>query len=247
MKTPILPVLLILASWPLSRPLAFAQAQAAAPPPTAEPHHRLLLQNNAVLVFALTLKPNEQAYARYDHNFLTVALEDCELVLWSEGQSPVANFGFKPGDVHFLFNGPPRGFRNDQTRECRSAIVEFLDPKVTTYGYQSQTGRWDYGASGIAPPSDPAARFVNQMLIGTAAVKDVQLLAGDPFPPPDKAIAELLIPVSDVDFKTQGDVHLRQASGKATWMGTGRSSDLTNASAGPVRFVVVELPGGVTP
>ena len=37
-----------------------------------------------------------------------VALEDCEMVLWSEGQSPVANFGFKAGDVHFLFRGRPR-------------------------------------------------------------------------------------------------------------------------------------------
>jgi hypothetical protein len=57
----------------------------------------------------------------------------------------------------------------------------------------------------------------------------------------------LLIPVSDVDFKTQSDVHVRKASGKAIWMRAGRTSDLTNASGGPVRFVVVELPGGATP
>jgi hypothetical protein len=246
MPAHILPVLLLLASWPLFGSLSLAQAQTASAP-TAEPHHHLLLENDAVRVFALTLKPSEQAYARYDHNFLLVALEDCEMVLWSEGQSPVANFGFKPGDVHFLYSGPPRGFRNDRTTECRSAIVEFLDPKVTTYGYQSQIGRWDYGASGIAPPPDPEVKFVDQLLIGTAAVKDVQLLAGDSFPPPGKGIAELLIPVSDVDFKTQSDVHVRKASGKAIWMGAGRTSDLTNASGGPVRFVVVELPAGATP
>src|ERR1017187_6002895 len=76
MKAHILPVLLLLASWPLSRSLSFAQEQTAAAP-TAEPHHRLLLENDAVLVFALTLKPTEQAYARYDHNLLMVALEDC--------------------------------------------------------------------------------------------------------------------------------------------------------------------------
>ncbi len=246
MKAHILPGLLVLASWPLFGSLSFAQAQTAAAP-TAEPHHHLLLENDAALVFSLTLKPSEQAYARYDHNLLLVALEDCEMVLWSEGQSPVASFVFKAGDVHFLYSGPPRGFRNDRTTECRSAIVEFLDPKVTTYGYQSQIGRWDYGASGIAPPPDPEVKFVDQLLIGTAAVKDVQLLAGDSFPPPDKGIAELLIPVSDVDFKTQSDVHVRKASGKAIWMGAGRTSDLTNASGGPVRFVVVELPAGAAP
>ena len=27
--------------------------------------------------------------------------------------------------------------------------VEFLDPKVTNYGYQSNTGTWDYGPSGL--------------------------------------------------------------------------------------------------
>jgi hypothetical protein len=246
MRAHILPVLLLLASGPLSEVPSFAQTQTAAAP-TAEPHHHLLLENDAVLVFALTLKPTEQAYAHYDHNFLMVALEDCEMVLWSEGQSPIANFMFKPGDVHFLYSGPPRGFRNDRTTQCRTAIIEFLDPKVTTYGYQSQIGRWDYGASGIAPPPDPDAKFMDQMLIGTAAVKDVQLLAGDSFPPPDKGIAELLIPVSDVDFKTESDVHVRKASGKAVWMGAGRTSDLINASGGPVRFVMVELPGGATP
>ena len=51
MKAPMLPVLLVLACWPLS--VSFSHAQPATAP-TADPHHHLLLENDGVRLFALT-------------------------------------------------------------------------------------------------------------------------------------------------------------------------------------------------
>ncbi len=207
---------------------------------TAEPHHHLLLQNDQVRVFGFALKPGEQAYVKHEHNFLFTMLDDCQMVLWSEGQSPITSFIFKQGDTRLFYSGAPRGYRNDQTQTCRGAIVEFLDPKVTTYGFQAD-GQWGYGPTSIGNPVDPRAKFKSELALGTASVAYVQLLAGDSFPAPEKGVAELLIPVTDVDFKTQGDIHLRKSPGEATWLGEGRKSDLENASGAPLRFLMVQL------
>src|ERR1700690_1704370 len=182
-------------------PLAWAQT---AVDMAAEPHHHQLLEKDQVRVFALALKPTEQAYTRHEHNLLIVTLADPELVIWSEGQSALPNFRLPQGEARFAFGGHAIGFRNDRSSEYRGVIVEFLNPKVTTYGFRYD-GSWDYASGAINPPVDPHAKFTNGMKLGVASAGDVQLLAGDSFPPPDKASSEVLIPISDLDLKFQGE------------------------------------------
>jgi hypothetical protein len=238
MRVCIRPLFFFFAFLSLSVSLAWAQIAADI---AAEPHHRLLLHNDQVQVFAFTLKLNEHAYVKQDHNSLMVTLEDCEMVMWGEGQSEITTFLLKQGDTRFSYAGPPRGFRNDRNQGCRQVVVEFLDPKVTTFSYDPATGYWDYAVKGGGTPVDSKTKFVSGFSISTGNVGFAQLLPGDSFPPPAKDIAELLIPVTDADFKTKGDVHIRKSSGEMLWMGTGRQSDLTNASNGPARFVMVQL------
>jgi hypothetical protein len=238
MRVHIVPGLFLFASLTLSA--SWAQAQVAADI-AAEPHHRLLLQNDQVRVFGFKLKPNEQAYVKQDHNSLMVTLEDCEMVVWSEGHSDVTSFAFKQGYTHFSYAGPPVGFRDARNQECSDVIVEFLDPKVTTYGYDPATNSWDYNAVGISDPVDPTTKFVGAFSISIGKVVFAHLLPGDSFPAPENKTAELLISVTDVDLKTKGDVHIRKPSGAALWMGTDRQSDLTNAGGVPARFVMVQL------
>lgn len=222
----------------LLAPLAWAQTAADI---TNEPHHHLLLQYDQVRVFALTLKPTEQSYTRHEHNFLLVTLQDSELVIWSEGQSAVQSFRLPRAETRFVFGGRAVGFRNDRSEEYRGVIVEFLSPKVTTYGYQAQSGTWDYASGAINSPVDPHVKFMNGMQLGTASAVDVQLLANDSFPAPDKTSAELLIPISEVDFRAQEDEHIRRQPGEIVWIPAGRKVPLVNSSAQPARFVDVEL------
>ncbi len=207
----------------------------------AEPHHHLLLQNDQVRVFALTLKPTEQSYTRHEHNFLLITLQDSELVIWSEGQSAVQSFRLPRAETRFVFGGRAVGFRNDRSEEYRGVIVEFLSPKVTTYGYQSQTGTWDYASGAINSPVDPHVKFMNGMQLGTASAVDVQLLANDAFLAPDKASVELLIPVSEVDLRGQDDEHIRRQPREIVWIPSDRKAALVNSSPQPARFVDVEM------
>ena len=219
----------------------FASAQTATDM-ASDPHHQLLIDNSQVRVFAITLRPNEQSFTSHEHNFLMVTLQDCEIVMWPEGRSDIQSFHLGEADVRFLFGNRARGLRNERNTTYRSITVEFLDPKVMTYTYQRDSGAWDYGDSVLRPPVDPHAKFANSLGLGAATATDVQLLPRDSYPLPEKFASELLIPVTDVDFKTEGDTHMRKSSGEAVWIPAGRKFPLSNAAGDAIRFVVVEFP-----
>lgn len=205
----------------------------------SDPHYRLLLQNDQVRVFSLTLNQSEQTFIRYERNFLFITLQDSELVIWAEGSSPIPHYQFRQAEVHFWL-GATEGMRNDSSRTFRAVIIDFLNPKITTYQYDYQNG-WGYDSGAISQPGDPHAKFVGAISLGAGRACDVQLLPDDFFPPPEKQAGELLIPVTDVDLRTEGDIHLRKASGEAVWIAEGRKYDLTNTSNGPERFAIVQL------
>jgi hypothetical protein len=222
----------------LLAPMAWAQST---PDMASAPHYRLLLSNDQVRVFAVTLRPTERTMARHDHNFLVVTLQDSEVVIWPEGASDITNFRFNQGDVRFSFGGRASGIRNDRTSEYRNITVEFLNPKVTSYGYQPNTGTWEFGSGGINPPVDPNARFKNTLHLGAASVSDIQLLPRDPLGAPELSGPELLIAVTDIDLKAGESERIRKSSGDVVWIPAGRKSTPMNISTDPVRLVLVEF------
>jgi hypothetical protein len=219
-------------------PMAWAQS---APDMASAPHYRLLLSNDQVRVFAVTLRAMERTMARHDHNFLVITLQDCEVVMWPEGASDITNFRFNPGDVRFSIGGRAMGIRNDRASEYRNITVEFLNPKVTSFGYQANLGTWEFGASGINPPVDPHARFKNTLHLGGASVSDIQLLPRDTLATPESSGPELLIAVTDIDLKTSESERIRKSSGDVVWIPAGRKSAPMNVSTDPVRLDLVEF------
>lgn len=123
-----------------------------------EPHHHVLLENRLVRVFAVAIPPHEESYVRHERNFLAVAMQDGEIVMWRAGAADVMRVPTKQSDARFFWSGFVRGMRNESSAEYRNITIEFLDPRVTTYGYRWQTGRWDYGSNAIVRPVDPLAR-----------------------------------------------------------------------------------------
>lgn len=220
---------------------ATAAAQSA-PDMASAPHYRLLLSNDQVRVFSVDLRTNERTMARHDHNFLVITLQDCEVIMWPEGASDITNFRFSKGDVRFGIGGRASGIRNDETTEYRNVTVEFLNPNVTNYGYQTTTGTWDYGASGVNPPLDPHANFRSVLRLGDATVNDFQLLSRDPLPLPEKKDGpELLVAVTDVDLKSSEYERIRKSSGDVVWIPPGRKSTPTNAATSAARFILINF------
>ena len=102
---------------------------------TAEPHHNLLLENDSVRAFAVTIPPREGTQlTRHEHNFLVVTFQDSEIASWAEGEAGVLTYRFRTNDIHFYFGGQARAMRNDTSSAYHNLTVEFLNPRVTTYG-----------------------------------------------------------------------------------------------------------------
>jgi len=213
--------------------LAFAQQAVDL---AAEPHYRLLLENDQVRVFALTLHRDESAFVRLQHSFMTVTLQDGEIIIWDDGKSAIQHFQVHKGETSFrcwssvcltpeqLAKGLSGGFRNDRPNDYRNITVEFLDPNI---GWAQLSG------GTISPP--------DSMFLGGAIVADVLLQAGESFPAPEKRGAALLIPVSDVDLKGAGGVRIRESSGQVAWISASHTSNLTNAGQEAARFIIVEF------
>ncbi|MBZ5599769.1 MAG: hypothetical protein LAN83_15770 [Acidobacteriia bacterium] len=208
---------------------------------TSEPHHRLLLENDKVRVFEVAIGAHTSTQlTRHEHNYLVVTLADCEIASWGEGQAGVITYRYNQNDVRFFFGGPARTMRNDTPNEYHNLTVEFLNPKVTSFGYQPGAGHWEYGSSALPPPVDSRAKFASVMALGEATVKDVQLLPDDSYPAPEKEGAELVIALSDFDLKTEKN-RIRKSQGELYWVEPGRKSELVNNGTDPARFVVIEL------
>jgi len=170
-----------------------------------------------------------------------VTLQDFEVVMWGEGQSPIQSFHFGQGDARFVFSGRSIGMRNDKTTQYRNITVEFLNPKVISVGYQPDTRTWGYVEAGINPPGDPHAKFVAQINLQAAVATEAQLLPGDSLPAPDKPANEMLIPITDIDLKRTDGTHIRKASGEAIWLGDGRKTELANFGTDNAGLVMVQL------
>jgi hypothetical protein len=229
-------LILFLAQW------SFAQStDSSAPDMTSAPYFEQVLKNDNVRVFLLTLGYGKQVMVSHPYNFLMVTLQDCEVVMWPEGKSDVTSFRISQGDARFSYAGTPRGIRNEQTQTFRAIFVEFMNPKVTTFGYQSDSNSWAYGVSSTPVAVDPHAKFSNTLNLQSATVTDVHLLSGDSLDPPEKPKPELLIPVSDVDLSAGHSLKINNSSGEVTWIPLGRKSALENNSADPARFVLVDF------
>jgi hypothetical protein len=238
----ILPAFALLAGfmpWHSAATPPFAAGQQQSPAAIdQDPHFRLLLENPHVRVFALTLSPNNESFVRYEHNVVTVAPEDGEVIMWKEGESPIQHFRVNRGQIQFFLGQSVRGYRNDAKRsDFRNVTVEFLDQGVTTYGYRYYTGKWDYGPSILNPPVDATGHFVNSLDLNRAVASDVQLLPQE-FLPPSKR-PQTLVAISPVDLRL-GKRRIRLEPGEVLWL-EGREAELVNGANDPARFAVVEL------
>lgn len=205
----------------------------------AEPHYRLLLENDQVQVYRLTLHPDESALVRLHHSFLTVALQDGEIIIWDEGKSPIAHFQVHQGETNFhclstvcltpeqAEKGIAGGFRNDRPNDYRNITVEFPDPKIG----------WSMPAGGLLGPP-------GSMFLGGALVADVLLQPGDSFPAPDSPGPQLIISLTEVNLKNGAGTRIRKPAGGVAWIPAGQASALANSGHEAARFIAIAFRPG---
>lgn len=210
--------------------------------PASEPHHKLLLDNEHMRVFAVAIPSHQQFYVRQERSVLLVALQDGEIAMWRQGQSPIQHFLIKRGEIRFFRATGARGTRNDSNSEYRNVTVAFKNPQVTNYGYRADRGKWDFGPSVMEMPVDPHGHFVNSLDLEKAIANDVQLLSGENVTLSEAPTGALLIALSDVELGigSARDDRIDLAEGDVRWL-PGGSPTLTNLARSPARFVLVKI------
>lgn len=204
-------------------------------------HHHLILGNEQVRLFSVDLGAHESTpLIRHEHNYLVITLADSEIASWAEGQAGVITYQYKQYDVRFFFGGPARALRNDTPNAYHNLTIEFLNPKVTTLGYAPKAGHWQYGSSAMLPPADPKKAFVDILDLGEAKVKDLQLLPDDEYAEPEQPVNELVIPLTDIEFK-EGTERIRKSQSEPLWIPAGREKKIVNDATFSSRMVVLEL------
>lgn len=134
------------------------------------------------------------------------------------------------GEIRFFLGNSAQGLRNDTSTEYRSITVEFLDPRVTNYGYRHESGNWDYGPSIAPSPVDAEGHFVNSLDLEKAVANDVQLLPGESLPATKRA--SLLIAITPVQLANGVGKTISLQPGEVQWREAGETV-LTNT--GPRR------------
>jgi hypothetical protein len=203
-----------------------------------ERHHVLLLQNDHIRVFALTLPPGAQSFVQHEHNYLTIQIEEREVIMWRDGESAIQHFRLPVGEIRFLLGGSALGVRNDSNGEYRNVTVEFLDPQVTTFGYRHESGQYDYGPNATGLPVDPEGHFVNSLNLEKAVARDVQLLPGESLPA--AAGPQLLVAVTPLEFSASRDHTIAIKPGDFLWRNAGAPA-LPSASKRRMRLAVIEF------
>lgn len=204
-----------------------------------DPHYRILLENAEMRVFAVTLPPGSESFVWHENNFLIITPVASDIILWKGNESPVLHSVPPSGEIRFFLGKSAQGLRNDTRKEYRTITVEFLDPRVTNYGYRNESGNWDYGPSIAPSPVDPEGHFVNSLDLEKAVASDVQLLLpGESLPTTKRA--SLVIAVTLLQLTLGAGRKISLKPGEVLWRETGEAV-LTNSAPGPQRFALVEF------
>lgn len=125
--------------------------------------------------------------------------------------------------------------------EYRNITVEFLDPRVTNYGYQggSDGQSPNYGSTAMGPPPDEQTGFVHVLPLHSVSVRDVRLRPGEQLAPPEMPAKELMVAVTELDLRSSSESELTKQSGEIAWFQA--ASGWINRGSKPARFVVVEF------
>jgi quercetin dioxygenase-like cupin family protein len=115
-------------AWLSSILLALASTSAQEPPIPVdqEPHHKVVLRNDFVIVMHVTLQPDERTlYHTHSHNRAAVELTASSITQQKVGETEGQASQTKPGDLSIVAT-PPSGYSH-RVHNAGSSVFEVLD------------------------------------------------------------------------------------------------------------------------
>lgn len=215
---------------------AFTRASAQDVEITAEPSHHVALENSYVRAFKVEVAPHAATLMHWHrHDYIFVTLGDAHISNEVEGKSPVEAKLFD-GDARFASGNFAHIARNLADTPFRNVTIELLkDEKM-----RSAPTHWDKDSG--EETFNGGQRKILFVKDGVR-VSQVDLSAKMAMPKDEHVRPRLLVAVSDFELGQNSDG--RESPGKVLKVGDMWWSDgplaVTNASAGPAKFVLLEF------
>jgi len=208
---------------------------------TSEPSHHLVLQNEEVRVFNVTVAPRSSTLVhRHNYDYLFVALGDADVVSTRPGEKPVP-LRLRDGEVRFTPGNFAHAALNEGELPFHNTTIELLKPSTNVKTCTESC----IARSACADPTSTSCPSSEKRI--SSDQWTVSLVTMPPSSRLEKhthATPHLVVPVSDLDLIQQagtGSGAIRRAPGEIGWVPAGVTHTLVNNSPRTARFVTLEF------
>jgi len=217
--------------------LAIAQT-ASEVPITSEPSHHLVLENQYVRMFSVSVAPHAATLLhRHSHDYFFVNFGDSHISNEVEGKSPV-ELHLSDGEVRFAEGNFAHVARNLSDQPFRNDAIELLqDEKL-----RQAPSRWPTEGG---DKTFPGGRSKVLLVRDAVRVSEANLDAGAATPSHHHDGPHLLLAISDLSLRSDaeggGSTTITLKAGEVKWLDGGLTHTLTNTSSRPARFLTFEF------
>jgi quercetin dioxygenase-like cupin family protein len=205
---------------------------------TSEPSHHLVLQNEYVRVFDVTVAPKATTLIhRHNHDYLFVTLGDSDVVSARVGEKPAA-LHLKDGEVRYTPGNFAHAAVNESDRPFHNITIELLQPSSSVKTCTEKCNDPSYVCGGICPQKEKRVSS-DQWLASMFSLPPSAQLARH-----THTLPHLVIAVSDLDLASQSDSgsnSIKHQPGWLAWVPAGVTHTLTNNGAKSAQFVTLEF------
>jgi len=208
---------------------------------TSEPSHHLVLQNEFVRVFDVTVAPKATTLVhRHGHDYVFVTLGDADVINARVGEKPVP-LHLKDGEVHYTPGNFAHAALNESDRPFHNITIELLQPSanVKTCSEACVTRQFKCPDGG-----NLCAESEKRISSDQWTMSMVTLPASSRLEKHTHSSPHLVIAVSDIDLTSQSDSgsnNLKRQPGGLAWVPAGVTHTLANNSDKSVQFVTLEF------
>jgi quercetin dioxygenase-like cupin family protein len=209
-------------------------AQQQPVPITSEPSHHMVIENQYVRVFDVTVAPKATTLVhQHDHDYLFVTLGDSDVISARTGAAP-AELLLKDGETRFTPGNFSHAAINKSDKPFHNITIELLQPSthVKSCGDCRPAPLCDSGP--CATMDEPIVS--DQWIVSSVTMRPGAALRNT-HPGP-----VLFVAINDVDLAgdTQGTQSIKLQSGKYAWI-TQWAGILQNRAEQPARYVTLEF------
>lgn len=204
---------------------------------TSEPSHHLVLENQFVRVFDVTVAPKATTLVhKHNYDYLFVTLGDADLINARTGEKP-APLMLKDGEVRFTKGNFSHAATNQSDRPFHNITIELLKP-ATNVKVCTDSCNAGPPCAGICPTVE------RKITSDQWTVSFVTLPPGARVEKHTHAMAHMAVAVSGLNLTTQegtSSSEIRRWPGGLDWLPAGTTHTVVNGGTSAARMITIDF------